>query len=245
MPLGPRAQFHSVALPVRRPEAPAPWSSQGPSLGTLYPQDASRLARTLRRFTTTPEQCWFCLWEGFSFRGQPLAAPGQAVPKPEDPIPADVRAGPRVHLPHRDYLLYEGAVEAVTAPVNLSPLDDQTANLWWPSDRSWAVGTELDLPWTYVGGSADLVEAIVSDGEIEALPAGPDDSLTHVEDWVARWVDGAVDQLIATGDSTVETSRGTVYAHLTRPTRFRAGEAPDEHGWRQWRHRRQPATPRP
>lgn len=222
MPLGPRAQFHSVALPPRRPEGPAPWSGQGPELGSLYAGDASALARTLRRFTATPERCWFCIWEGHGFQGRPLVAPGQAAPELPSPIPAEVWSGPRVHLPHRDYLLYEGAVEAVTATVGLAHLD-QTANLWWPSDHAWAVASELDLACTYVGGPAELVEAIVRDTAIEALAAAPDDPLAHVEDWVARWADSAVDQLLGTGDATVETSRGTVQAHLTRPTRLRAG----------------------
>jgi hypothetical protein len=119
-------------------------------------------------------------------------------------------------------MLYEGPVEAVTATVGMGHLS-QAANLWWPSDRAWAVASELDLSSTYVGGTAKLVQAIVRDTNIEALVAAPGDPLARVEEWVARWVDSAVDQLLSSGDATVETSRGTVHARLRMPTRLRAG----------------------
>ncbi|MDA8061238.1 MAG: hypothetical protein M0T80_02200, partial [Actinomycetota bacterium] len=42
--LRPDAQFHTIALPEVRPEAPAPWQSQGPAHGRLYLPDAEVLA---------------------------------------------------------------------------------------------------------------------------------------------------------------------------------------------------------
>jgi hypothetical protein len=134
-----------------------------------------------------------------------------------------VWAGPRVQLPNRDYFLYEGPVEAVTAPTRFSP-GGQTANLWWPSDRAWAVASEIDLAWTYVAGPAELVDALVADDRIEALRAGRDDLLSRVEGWVERWVDDALDELLTAGTATIETSRGTVQAYLRRPTWSRTGE---------------------
>jgi hypothetical protein len=47
-------------------------------------------------------------------------------------------------------------------------------NLWWPNDRAWFVATEIDLVSTYVGGSADLVRAIVASPEIEAFEVAAD-----------------------------------------------------------------------
>lgn len=221
MPLRADAQFHSIALPPRRPDAPAPWTGQGPRSGSLYPPDALVLAEILRRFSETPERCWFCLWDGFDLRGRPLTAAGEPSPRRDDPPPEAVRLGPRVRLPCRDYLLYEGPADAV---VTLQlPGHDQTANLWWPSDHAWAVASEIDLAWSYVGGSAALIDSLLADERVEVLPAGPDDRLTRVEEWVERQAGEAVGRLLATGEAWVETSRGTLHAYLERPTRFREG----------------------
>ncbi len=179
LPLRPDSQFHSIALPQVRPEADAPWHSQGPHQGSLYPPDALVLADILRAWTTTPQQCWFCVWDGYGWDGVYMTAsdgtdapaPGPGFGRLPDPVPAAVRDGPRVELPNRDYLLYRGPVEAALATVSLSG-GDQVANLWWPQDRAWFVATEIDLAWTYVGGPAGLIGQLISEARIEALPAG-------------------------------------------------------------------------
>ena len=221
--LRPDAQFHSIALPGVRPEAPAPWRSQGPEQGRLYLPDADVLAEVLRRHTSTPEECFFGLWDGYGYPGVPLVAVGSPPADPlPDPIPAGVRQGPLLHLPKRDYLCYAGPVEAITAPTGLSP--HQTANLAWPADRAWFVASGIDLPWTYVGGSAALVDAVLSDGRIEALPASPTDPLSRLEERIDRLVEEATAELIDTGYVLIDTSRGTVEAWLEHPTRWHSGE---------------------
>jgi hypothetical protein len=99
----------------------------------------------------------------------------------------------------------------------------QTPNLWWPEDRTWCVASEIDLSWTYVGGSSDLVESLVVDDQIEALAVGPGGSLGETERWVVQWVDRAVDELLATGESAVVTPIGKVSAYLTQPGLIRGG----------------------
>jgi hypothetical protein len=137
-----------------------------------------------------------------------------------DPVPGPVRDGPRVRLPHRDYLLYRGPAEAVTALADKA----QTPNLWWPADRAWCVATEIDLRCTYVGGPAGLIAALLADDAIEALPARPDDLVSLVlEDWVAAWVEDLTSTLLAEGQATVVTSRGTVRAWRQR----QAGDGPE------------------
>jgi hypothetical protein len=222
-PLRDDAQFHSVALPPDRPDSEAPWSSQGPRVGSLYLPDAQVLAGILRDWTAAPGQCWFCVWDGWGWETRvALGTAGGAPPTPANPIPAAVWQGPRVRLPNRNYLLYAGQVAAVTAIAPLSG-DGQTANLWWPGDRAWCVASEIDLPWTYVAGPAGLIDALLADSRLEALPARPDDPLTRVEDWVTKWADQAADDLLATGEAIITTCRGTVRARLTRPGRVRSG----------------------
>ncbi|MDA8372821.1 MAG: hypothetical protein M0Z91_00960 [Actinomycetota bacterium] len=222
VPLRQDAQFHSVALPPSRPEPGAPWSGQGPREGSLYPPDAEVLAEALRAFTTTPEECFFGIWDGYGWEGRrKLSTPGTAPVALPDPVPEAVRRGPRVRLPERDYLLYTGPVEAITAPVEIG--DGQTANLAWPADHAWCVASEIDLAWTYVAGSTALIDKLLADERLEALRAAPDDPLTRVEPFVTSLVESAITELLATGETVIATSRGTVEAWLERPKRFRPG----------------------
>jgi hypothetical protein len=135
-----------------------------------------------------------------------------------------VRNGPRVRLPNREYLLYQGPAEAVVATAGLPRAWGQCASLWWPADRAWCVASEVDLPWTYVGGPRGLIDAILADGRIEALPASPGDPVNRVEAWVAAWVDELADGLLARGEASLTTPRGSVDAWLRRPGRLRTGE---------------------
>ncbi|MGH9069468.1 MAG: hypothetical protein ACRD0J_18535 [Acidimicrobiales bacterium] len=125
--LVPGAQFHEIAIPEEEPAGSAPWRSQGPQEGTLCAGDAAAAVEVLAGHTTTPEHCWFCLWDGYGWDGKVLAtaddrigaagSPGAPVRVP-DPIPAAVRSGARVALPYRDYLLYEGPIGAALAFVD-------------------------------------------------------------------------------------------------------------------------------
>ena len=105
----------------------------------------------LRRETTTPEQCHFCVWDGTGASDYSGASE-------------------RVRLPGRDYALYGGPMELA-----LDPLDDFfdhiSANLWWPEDHAWIVATEIDLCWTYAGGNAALIEKLLRNDHLEALRA--------------------------------------------------------------------------
>jgi hypothetical protein len=216
------AQFHTIALPPTPPETPPPWRGQGPCQGRLYLPDAEALAAMLRGFTTTPEQCFFGLWAGYGFAGAPLVSEGSAPAAPlPDPIPEAVRAGPLIELPGREYLLYEGPVEAITATAGFG--HGQSANLAWPADQAWCLASEIDLVWTYVGGSQMLVERLLTDERIEALPSDADDPLTRIEPFVAGLVERAVDELLVSEHSVIVTSMGTVEAWLERPTRCKPG----------------------
>lgn len=197
-PLRADAQFHSVALPPADPGRPYPYGGQGPREGTLYTEDARVLAAIARDWTSTPQDCWFCTWDGFGW---------------------DAREDPLVRLPNREYLLYRGPAGDVTATAALDG-DGQCASLWWPADHAWCVASDVDLPWTYVGGPRGLIDAILADERIEAFPATADDPVSRVEDWVAAWVDELADGLLARGEASLTTCRGSVEARLRQPRRL-------------------------
>lgn len=223
-----------IAKVARHPQTltrtpPAPWTSQGPQQGSLHPADAVILAEILRDWTTTPQRCWFCVWDGYGWDGgvDLTASDGAAAAEPgsgrrPDPVPAGVLGGSRVKLPNRDYLLHRGPVEAALATVGLGG-EHQVANLWWPQDRAWFVATGIDLAWTYVGGPGGLIGQLLADTQIEALPAAPDGELGGIEDWVTARAEQTADQLLSSGEAAVTTSRGTLRASLERPGRLKSG----------------------
>ena len=57
-------------------------------------------------------------------------------------------------------------------------------HLIWPADRSWLVVTEVDFDSTLVGGSSELVEAIVASPDPEAWQVEPTTSLAEGADKV-------------------------------------------------------------
>ena len=217
--LHPASEFDAIAIPEIKPEEPMPWS-QGPRTGTLDPDDARALIAILERHTATPETCWFCIWAGYgwSHGSAVMLARSGGPPEPEpeplpDSVPRHVRDGPLVDLPWREYFLYTGPIGHALAFV---PKERQTPNLFWPSDRTWCVASEIDLPWTYVGGSEALVGEILSSPDIEALPTNTSIRHGQQEPWIEELADSAADRLIAEGTCTIETTVGTVRASLER-----------------------------
>jgi hypothetical protein len=80
-------------------------------------------------------------------------------------------------MPYRDYLLYP-------APVTEALGWEDGPNLWWPEDHAWCVASEIDHPYTYVGGSNELIHAILQDPAIEALPARDTDRVAYDSDTI-------------------------------------------------------------
>jgi hypothetical protein len=146
----PEMQFHAISQPPGRPMPSNYERGTGPNWGSLPLPERFRLTLSLRPATTTPDRCWFCVWDGFGLEFGGVSE--------------------RVRLPNRDYLLYSGPVELSLASFD-PPLEETSPNLWWPQDRAWVVATDIDYAWTYVGGTSALVEELLSDDGIEALPA--------------------------------------------------------------------------
>jgi len=224
MPLRHNSQYHSIALPPERPATPGPDFGHGPRVGSLYSEDIRVLAEIGRRWTSTPELCWFCLWDGYGWNNMVFMVEhgASAPPVPPDPIPDSVREGPKVRLPNRSYFVYSGPVEAGVATFGLSDTE-QSPNLWWPQDQSWCIATELDLEWTYVAGSAGMIDDILTDSRIEALPANPAEPINRIEDWVKDWIDTAIRELMETGQTSITTSMGTMEASIEMPSPPRQG----------------------
>ena len=138
---------------------PGVWD-EPPSTGSLQPRTAASLAEVLAAFTRTPSTCWFGVWEGY----------GDA--------PAVTRTVPLIAMPQRRMVLLRGPLSAAGSAFSGWGWPD-SASLWWPDDRTWCVATDIDLMSTYVGASAECIEAVLADSRLEAYPVSVDQTV----DW--------------------------------------------------------------
>lgn len=155
--------------------------------------ELAALVPMLRRHTSTPETCSFCVWEGYAsifsgsggnlyreLRDGPVmewrlrwAARKKATKQARFERRLLRRFG-RVGIlrhgkgdpPGRSYLLFTGPVEIAA---RILQTWGQAPNLWWPEDRAWFVHTEVDGFDSYVGGSRALVDELTTSPSIECL----------------------------------------------------------------------------
>ncbi|WP_127130347.1 hypothetical protein [Georgenia sp. SYP-B2076] len=168
------------------------WPDGRPEWGNLSVAPLQALCDVLAAHTTTPQHCYFALWEGW---GQlsggrawvRLASDGSGGSEPPPLLTPQERSAPRVHLPGRDYFLFRGPLSAV---LDLARYDGpefgwaQSPNLFWPADRAWCVATEIDFDSTLVGGAPEAVEAVLASPALEAWRIGSRDSLRSDADAV-------------------------------------------------------------
>jgi hypothetical protein len=173
------------------------WPGDNPRRGHLVPEVLARLCDVLADHTATAQRCFFCLWEGWGWISNSsvkrvaarASSAGGAPGGSDEPIAAGFSAEqlsqPRVHLPGRDYLLLAGALEAALqighwhSPEWFVP---QSPNLFWPADRAWCVASEIDFDSTLLGGTTELVNAILQTPGLDAWSVQPHDSLAHDAD---------------------------------------------------------------
>lgn len=157
--------------------------------GHLGREQLLALVDVLGRHTSTPDDCFFALWEGFGdIHGSPSVAvmtagndgstSGPVVIPPA--FPAEVMDAPRLSIPGRSYFLFRGPLaEAGTWPaadlLPGHPRDLNSPNLMWPADHSWFTATEIDQPWTGVAGSAELIAELLADPTLDFEEVEPSD----------------------------------------------------------------------
>ena len=125
-----------------------------PQHGSIPEAECRTLVDILRKFTSTPDRCYFCLWEGYGNIDTRL-----------------YKAGSRVSAPGRDYLLFSGPIDSVMSfMVSEGQFWGNSPNIWWPEDRAWCVATDIDMFDSYIGGSDECSEAILAAPSLEALP---------------------------------------------------------------------------
>ena len=130
-----------------------PWGT-APVHGSIPEGECRTLIDVLRGFTSTPDRCYFGLWDGYGYLAQGL-----------------YKESSRVRAPGRKYLLFCGPLEGVMSfLIGERPFWGDTPSIW-PADRAWCVATDIDLYDTYLGGSDECMKAILNHPILEALPA--------------------------------------------------------------------------
>ena len=120
------------------------------SPGELDQTMAAALVDVLTEATTTPDDVFVAVWEGWG-DVPPQRFPGAA----------------RLDIPGRGHFLLRGPLRGVLASVAASVHDRLAAGLWWPADRAWFVSTEIDFEWTFVAGTDEVVDRLIDDDRLE------------------------------------------------------------------------------
>lgn len=126
----------------------------------LWASQARRALNVLTDFTETPDECFFCVWEGTA---------GNALSTVE-------RQGPLVTVPHRQYVLFIGRlsdyIEASEGRFDDSGLAPAFA---WPADRRWCFTSDVDTHWAGIGADQAAVERLLNTSDLDVVRAVPNE----------------------------------------------------------------------
>ena len=132
------------------------WHGAPPLEGGLPTETCASLVRVLRRHTSTPEDCWMSIWDGWSSSVKLIGWSelgwwyrGFRYFVAREPLERACR-----------FLPYMGSFF-------------HTPNMWWPSDQRWFVSTGIDSYSTYIGADEDCIEEILGARDLEALLVEP------------------------------------------------------------------------
>lgn len=124
------------------------------SHGITEMEAVSQLCRLLAVETATPEDCYFCLWEGW--------------PEAREHIEAKAT----VHVPNRNYYLFQGSIEDVGRWGLPGEDRMQPAAFIWPADHAWCFASDVDPHWAGIGATKSTIARLLSSG-LDIVPADP------------------------------------------------------------------------
>jgi len=143
---------------------------------------------TLTRHTRTPDDCYFCLWDGWGsdieggdgartldYQTGTVSKGPQIAPA----FPPSVLHGPKVVVPNRAYFLFRGSISDVG--------DWGAADAWpgqprlhmpdpafiWPADHAWCVANDVDPHWAGIGADVAAIDELLADPRLDVVPADP------------------------------------------------------------------------
>jgi hypothetical protein len=163
------AQWEFLSRPTG-PAAPGRPFVQDPSTGGLPPVQLGTLYALLATHTSTPDQCFIGIWEGYGWLDM-----------------ADRPATSELRLDQRTFLVRQGPIEDVRRVGWRHPggtFVPEPPTIVWPADRAWFVAGDTDLDSTYVGGSAALISMVIAEPGLEAWSVGATDRVSIDSDLI-------------------------------------------------------------
>ena len=153
------AGFEAYARLRFIPDPSRPGEAEADAERADHPSDIARTRRALHRlarFTSTPQECCFCVWEGYS----------------DIPLPSGV---PLVDLVHRRYALLRGPLADIDAWEDDLGGGQPIAPpaFVWPADHRWCLASDVDPHWAGIGAEQSAVDALIGDPELDVVAAEP------------------------------------------------------------------------
>jgi hypothetical protein len=127
----------------------------------LWLSQARRALNVLADFTETPDECFFCVWEGIA----------------GDVLSARERQGPLVTVPHRRFVLFAGRLGDYTEAAE-GRFDGDTGPVpafVWPADHRWCFTSDVDTHWAGIGADRAAVETLLNTSGLDVVRARPDE----------------------------------------------------------------------
>lgn len=136
-----------------------------------FEQKISELAQVgvaldvLSRYTTTPDECYFALWDGWSS--------------------IDITSPPKFKIADRDYFLFRGSLTDYEIWSSEDPLrwpygESPDPAFIWPVDRAWCITNDVDPHFATVAGSAEAIDHVLAETAIDTVADDPD---VHPPHW--------------------------------------------------------------
>jgi hypothetical protein len=176
------------------------WEGDPPAGDGLPQPDLAELAAVLAAHTTTPDDLYLALWNGYAFihggdavsilaaeegedadTGEEAARQRRLEEEAKRPaFGPEVLGGPTLDLGgagYRAYYLFSGNAGDLAHPLwkkGEAFEERQAPNMAWPADHAWMVSTELYEDTTVVGGSAALVRALADCPGLEVCTVSVD-----------------------------------------------------------------------
>ncbi|AIY01320.1 hypothetical protein ART_1721 [Arthrobacter sp. PAMC 25486] len=176
----PEAQFHRLARTELYAHLDIDGVSQTrPTNGELDQRQLVALSDVLGAHTAEHQDIFQAVWVGW---GGFEPGAGSIPTGPGGPL--------TVAKGLREYWVFRGTIAELARPPWCEEGSDedgpgantQSANLAWPADRSWCMATEIDFDSTLVGGTAELIAAVVHSKELEAMEVTPASNLSSEGD---------------------------------------------------------------
>jgi len=164
--------------------------------GRLSAEALAILGTAVARHTRTPESCFFCLWEGhgwirqtgtakivFTPIGMPVASEEEHVEELTGGFREAIDHAIHVNLPGRIYSLLEGPLAAAGEfgwNLTATFFVRESPDLLWPKDHAWCMATDIDLGYTLICGSEELVAELMAAPGLDVSRVRPTDRLAGI-----------------------------------------------------------------